>query len=89
MIYFRDDIPKRLLLKHVFLGDIECLFIKLIFRKCKWLGTYHPLSLSDQCCVNDLDISIYTSSNYEKKLLVGDFKCTNNQLLFELIPLST
>ena len=69
MIYIRDYIPSRLLLKHVFLSDTECLFIKLTFRKCKWLRTYHPLSLSDQCYVNDLDNSIYTSSNYEKKII--------------------
>ena len=37
MIYIRDDIPSRLLLKHVFPSDIEGLYIELNFMKCKWL----------------------------------------------------
>ena len=50
IIYIREDIPSRLLLKQVFPSDIEGLFIELNFRKCKWLllGTYHPPSQSDQ-----------------------------------------
>ena len=46
MIYIREDIPSKLLDKHVFLYDMEGLFVELNFRKCKWLffGTYHPLS---------------------------------------------
>ena len=44
VIYIRDDVPIRLLLKHVFPSDIGDLYIELNFRKCKWLllGTYHP-----------------------------------------------
>ena len=74
MIYIRDDIPSRLLLKHVFPSDIEGLYIELNFRKCKWLllGTYHPPSQSDQYYFNNLDKSLDTYSNYEKNLLVGD-----------------
>ena len=46
VIYIRDDIPSRLLLKRVFPSDIEDLYTELSFRKCKWLllGTYHPPS---------------------------------------------
>ena len=49
IIYIRDDIPSRLVLKHVFPSDIEGLYIELNFRKCKWLllGTYHPPSQCD------------------------------------------
>ena len=49
-MYIRDDSPSKLLLKHVFSSDIEGLYIELNFRKCKWLllGTYPPLSQSDQ-----------------------------------------
>ena len=36
MIFIRDDIPSRLLNKHVFPDDIEGLFIELNFRKVKW-----------------------------------------------------
>ena len=75
MIYIRDDIPSRFLLKHVFPSDTEGLYIELNFRKCKWLllGTYHPLSQSDQYYLNNLDKLLDTYSNYEKTLLVGDF----------------
>ena len=84
MIYIRDDIPSRLLLKHVFPSDIEGLYIELNFRKCKWLllGTYHPPSQSDQYYFNNLDKSLDTYSNYEKTLLVGDFNAqTTDQYL--------
>ena len=49
MINIRDDIPGRLLLKHVFSRGIEGLYIQLNFRKCKCLllGTYHPPSQSE------------------------------------------
>ena len=73
MIYIGDDIPSRLLLlKDVFPGDIESLYVELNFRKCKWLlpGTYHPRSQSDQYYFNNLDKSLLdTYSNYEKKFI--------------------
>ena len=84
MIYIRDDIPSRLLLKHVFPSDIEGLYIELNFRKCKWLllGLYHPPSQSDQYYFNSLDKSLDTYSNYENILLVGDFNVqTTDQYL--------
>ena len=84
MIYIRDDFPSRLLLKHDFPSYIEVLYIELNFRKCKWLllGTYHPLSQSDQYYFNNLDKSLDTYSNYEKILLVGDFNAqTTDQYL--------
>ena len=37
MIFIHDDIPSRLLTKHVCPDDIEGLFIELNFRKVKWL----------------------------------------------------
>ena len=37
MIFIRDDIPSRLLTRHVFPDDIEGLLIELNFRKAKWL----------------------------------------------------
>ena len=37
MIFIRDDVPSRPLMKHVFPNDIEGLFIELSFRKIKWL----------------------------------------------------
>ena len=75
MIYIGDDIPSRVLLKHVFPSDIEGLYIELNFRKCKWLllETYHPPFQSDQYYFNNLDKSLDIYSNYEKIVLVGDF----------------
>ena len=37
VIFIRDDIPSRMLRKHVFPDDIESSFIELNFRKAKWL----------------------------------------------------
>ena len=43
MIYVREYIPSKLLTKNVLPSDIECIFLELNFRTCKWLlvGTYH------------------------------------------------
>ena len=56
MIFIRDDIPSRLLTKHVFPDDIEELFTELNYRKVKWLllGTYHLPSQSDSYYFNNL-----------------------------------
>ena len=45
MIFIRDDIPSRLLMKHDFPKDIEGLFIELF-------GTDHPLYQSDSYYFN-------------------------------------
>ena len=57
MIFICDDIPSRVLTKHVFPYVIEGLFIELNFRKTKWLlfGTFHPLTQSDSYYFNNLD----------------------------------
>ena len=52
IIYVREDIPSKILTKHVLPTDIEALFIELNFRKCKWLlSAHHPnltnISLTD------------------------------------------
>ena len=75
MIYIRDTIPSKILEKHSCPNNIECLFIELNFRKCKWLlcGTYHPPSQNDEYYFNYLDKALDSYSNYEKVLLVGDF----------------
>ena len=75
MIFIRDDIPNRVLTKHVFLDDIESLFIELNFGKAKWLlfGTYHPPTQSESYYFRNLDKAIDLYSQYDKKLLVADF----------------
>ena len=75
MIYVRENIPSKLLTKHVLPSDIECIFLELNFRKCKWLlvGTYHPPSQNDHYFFENLDKAIDVYSHYEKVLLAGDF----------------
>ena len=57
MIYIREDIPSKLLDKHVFPYEMEGLFIEHNFSKCKWLlfGTYHPPSQADIHYFDNLD----------------------------------
>ena len=66
IIYMREDIPSKILTKHVLPTDIEALFIELNFRKCKWLlsGIYHPPSQSDQYLFDRLDkhLDVYSNS---------------------------
>ena len=75
MIYIREDIPSKRLVKHVFLYNMEGLFVELNFRKCKWLlfGTYHPPSQADIYYFDYLDKAYDTYSSYEKRLLIGEF----------------
>ena len=75
MIYVGENIPSKLLTKHVLPSDIECIFLELNFRKCKWLlvGTYHPPSQNDHYFFENLDKAIDVYSHYEKVLLAGDF----------------
>ena len=75
MVYIRDTIPSKILEKHSSPKDIECLFIELNFRKCKWLlcRTYHLPSQNDEYYFNYLDKALDTYSHYKKVLLVGDF----------------
>ena len=73
MMFICDDIPSRLLTKHVFSDDIEG--IKQNLRKVPWLlfGTYHPPSQKDSYYFNNLDKALDLYSDYDKKLSVGDF----------------
>ena len=75
MIYVSEDIPIKLLTKLVPPSDIECIFLELNFRKCKWLlvGTYHPPLQNDHYFFENLDKAIDAYSHSKKVLLVGDF----------------
>ena len=83
MIFIRDIVPSRVLTKHVFPDDVEGLFIELNFRKIKWLpfGTYHPPTQSDSYYFNNLDKALDLYSQYDKKLLVGDFNTEVSDVL--------
>ena len=75
LIYVRDDISSRNLMKHTSYHDMETLFIELNFKKSKWLlvGCYHPPSQNDQYFFNVIDLALDTYNNYNKLLLIGDF----------------
>ena len=75
LIYVRDDISSRNLMKHTSYHDIETLFIELNFKKSKWLlvGCYHHPSQNDQYFFNTIDLALDTYNNYNKLLLIGDF----------------
>ena len=75
IIYVREDIPRKILTKHVLPTDIEALFTESKFRKCKCLlkGIYHPPSQFDQYFFDKLHNALDVYSNYENILLVGDF----------------
>ena len=77
MIFIRDDIPSRVLTKHVFQMILK------VFRKAKWLlfGTYHPPTQSDSYYFTNVDKALDLCSNYDKKLLVGDFNTEISDVL--------
>ena len=75
MIFICNDIPSRVLMKHVFPDDFKDLFIELNFRKTKLLffGIYHPPTQSESYYFNNLVKALDLYSHYDKKLLFGDF----------------
>ena len=81
MVSIREDIPSKLLDKHVFPYDMEGLFVELNFRKCKWLlfGTYHPPCQADIYYFDNLDRAFDTYISYEKRLLIGDFNTETSE----------
>ena len=82
LIYVREDIRSKLLLKHNFPDDIEGIFIEINLRKIKWLlfGTYHPPSQADNYYFDSITraLDIY-GRLYTKFLLIGDFNAEENE----------
>ena len=82
LIYIREDIPSKVLLKHTFPSDIEGIFVEINLRKTKWLlfGSYHPPSQQDKyyfdCVSKSLDIY---HDLYDKFLLIGDFNAEDGE----------
>ena len=54
MVYIQYTIRSTILEKCSYANEIECLFIELNFKKCKWLlcRTYHPPSQNDKYYFN-------------------------------------
>ena len=75
MVYSREDIPSKMLDKHVFPYGMEGLFAELNFRKCKWLlfEAYQPPSQAGIYYFDNIDEAFDVYSSSEKRLLIGDF----------------
>ena len=86
--YVREDISNKVLIKYLFPNDIEGIFVKINFRKSKWLlcGTYHSPSQSDQYYFDNIVKALDVYCQYEKIMLLGDLnaqigeKCYDNFL---------
>ena len=85
MIYVRDDIPSKMLTKHNIPEDTEAAFIKLNFRKCKWLlyATYRAPSQNHNCFFDNIDKCLDVYSTYEKVALTGDFNAQVGEKSFD------
>ena len=76
LVYFRDDIPCRLIKNKSI--SIEVLFVEINLRKSKWLlcCSYNPhrslISKHLEEVQKTLDV---LSSRYERFLLIGDYNC--------------
>ena len=82
IIYVREDIPCKQLVKYVLPNDIEGLFIEINLRKTKWLlfGTYHPPSQQDYYYFHHLGKAIdFYLKSYEKFVLIGDFNSDESE----------
>ena len=85
IIYVREDIPSKVLRKHLFPNDIEQIFVAINFRKSKWLlyDTYHPPSQSSQYYFDNNDKALDVYFQYEKIMLVEDFNAEIGQKYFD------
>ena len=67
MIFIRHTILSKILEKHIFLNDVESIFVQLNFSKWLLCGGYHEYFF------NYLDKVLDTYSRHDKVLLVRDF----------------
>ena len=85
ILYVREDIPSKVLRKHLFPNDIEGTFVEINFRKSKWLlsGAYHSPSQSDQYYYDNIEKALDVYCQYEKVVLVGDFNVEIGEKCFD------
>ena len=86
--YVREDIPSKVLRKHLFPNDIEGIIVKTNFRKSKWLlcGTYNSPSAPwqpDQYYFDNIDKALDVYWQYEKIMLLGDFNAQIGETCFD------
>ena len=85
MIFVREDIPSKLLQKHVMPVDVEALFVELNLGKCKLslFGTYHRSSQEDQYCYKNLSKALDTYCQYDKIFLSVDFSSEDSEVCLD------
>ena len=89
LIYVREDIPSKLLMKHNFTEYVEGLFIEINLRKTKLLffGGYrseHPeYGLAKSEFLEQLRFGLDKYSGYEKVLVTGDFNIDNDEEILQ------
>ena len=91
MIFVRDDIPSKLLIKHSPPENIEPDFIELNFRKCKWLlcAIYRLPSQNHQYFFDNIDKGLHLYFTYERVALAGDFNAQVGEKSFDIFLIST
>ena len=87
IIYVREDITRKMLIKHMFPDYIEALFIEINFWKGKWLlcGLYHSSSQSKQKKFYNLDKALDVYFTYGNSLITGDFNPPEEEKFFDAL----
>ena len=85
LIYIREDIPSKKLIKHIFPHDMEGLYIEINLRKCKWFlyGTYHPPSQNDKYIENTGKVIDLQRGVYDEMLIVGEFNSEEMEMCID------
>ena len=86
MIFVREELPSKELLKHTFPNDIEALVIEITLRKTKFLfiGGCRPPSQSQNYFFHSITnaLSVYSGA-YDKFLLAGDFNLETTESIID------
>ena len=89
IVYVRDDIPNKQLIKHKLPEDIEGVFVEVNLRKTKWLifGAYRPPCQLVEYFFKHADFGLDTCrQTHEKFLFAGDFNKEDTEpVLFEFL----
>ena len=87
IIYITEDIPSKVLRKHLFPNDMEGIFVEINFRESRWLlcSTYHFPSQSVQHYFDNIDKALDVYCQYEKVVVLveGDFNAQIGEKCFD------
>ena len=82
IVYIRDDIPNKQLVKHKLHEDIEGVFVEVNLRKSKWLifGGYRAPCLSVEHFFKNVGFALDTyRQTYDKFFLAGGFNMEDTE----------